>query len=59
MDREEIYHDLNQMIPELKRRACTPRVLAGVDVLLDQLIEIQHEEAMELLLDEQEVGYGL
>lgn len=59
MERDEIYEQLRAQIPELKRRKCTERVMQATDVLLDQLIEIQHEEAMELLLDEQEVGYGL
>lgn len=61
MNRTEIYQQLNECIPELKRRDCTPRVLSesGVDTLLDSLIEIQHDEALDLLLDEQEVGFGL
>ena len=59
MEREEIYDGLRELIPESKRRASTARVSEMFNALLDQLVEIQHSEAMELLLDEQEVGYGL
>ncbi len=61
MTREEIYFGLIERTPHLRRRACTPRVMSesGVDALLDKLVELQHEEGFELLLDEQEVGYGL
>ena len=44
MEREEIYQELRELIPDLKRRIATPRVLAPVDVLLDQLCEIQFME---------------
>lgn len=59
MTRDEIYEQLNEQIPYLKRHDCTRRVMEATDMLLDQLLEIQYEEAEVLLLDEQEVGYGL
>ena len=59
MNREEIYEQLREQIPYLQRRECTMRVMQATDALLDMLVEIQHEEAMDLLLDEQEVGFGL
>jgi hypothetical protein len=59
MNREQIYEQLNEQIPYLKRHDCTRRVMEATDVLLDQLVEIQHAEGIELLLDEQEVGFGL
>lgn len=54
MERGEIYEGLNEAIPYLKRRKCTPRVMSesGVDALLDKLIEIQHAEGIELLEQE-------
>lgn len=55
--RERIYAELRELTPWLMRRECTPRNLQPIDVLLDQLIEIGYEE--DLLLDEEEVGYGL
>lgn len=44
--REVIYVGLEERIPHLKRRECTPRVMgeSGVDMLLDRLIEIQDAE---------------
>lgn len=59
MERSEIYQGLTDLIPESKRRASTPRVSEMFNGLLDALVEIQYQEAFELLLDEQEVGYGL
>jgi hypothetical protein len=52
--REEIYAELNEKRFEIARRDCTPRVMSesGVDALLDRLIEIQTEEALQLLEDE-------
>lgn len=46
MEREEIYQRLNEQIPNIQRRKCTPRVMSesGVDALLDQLIILQKEE---------------
>lgn len=44
MNREEIYEQLREQIPNLKRRECTPRVMQATDVLLDQLLEIQQQE---------------
>jgi hypothetical protein len=52
MDRAEIYSQLNEERICLKRRECTPRVMAATDLLLDQLIEIQHAEALEILEEE-------
>lgn len=52
MDREQIYQQLNDLIPELQRRCCTPRVMELVDILLDQLIEIQLHEELEALHDQ-------
>lgn len=51
MERSEIYEGLNEAIPYLKRRKCTPRVMSesGVDALLDMLVEIQHAEGLEQL----------
>lgn len=42
MERSEIYARLTELIPELKRRDATARVMGelGVDDLLDQLIEL-------------------
>ena len=49
MNRDHIYEQLNEQIPELKRRACTQRVMEATDYLLDRLLEVQYAEAMELL----------
>lgn len=57
MNREEIYAQLEAQIPNLRRRECTPRVMEMADALLDQLLQVQHEEAFELLEDPEEVGY--
>lgn len=55
LGRAAIYEALQERIPYLRRKDCTPRVLreSGVDLLLDQLITIQHEEAFNLLLEEE------
>ena len=53
LSREQIYEQLNEQVPWLKRRDCTPRVMADADLLLDQLIEIQKLEDMEL---DKEIG---
>ena len=52
MSRDEIYHELNQEINYLSRHECTRRVMVRTDYLLDQLVELQHLEAMELLEEE-------
>lgn len=44
MNREQIYEQLNEQIPYLKRHDCTRRVMEATDVLLDMLVEIQHAE---------------
>jgi hypothetical protein len=59
MNRELIYQGLTDLIPESKRRECVARNMVEMDILLDQLIEIQHSECFELLISEEEVGYGL
>jgi hypothetical protein len=58
MNRDEIYAELNEKRYEIARRDCTSRVMSesGVDALLDQLIEIQHAEALEML--EEEANHG-
>jgi hypothetical protein len=59
--REQIYEGLQECIPYLKRRECTPRVMSesGVDFLLDRLILIQQgEEQMELARQFNEVFGG-
>lgn len=50
MNRENIYEQLNEQIPELKRRSCTQRVMAATDELLDMLIQIQLEEELNNVL---------
>lgn len=50
MERQEIYSQLIEMTPWLKRRECTPRIMEGVDLLLDQLIEIQTAEQLDKVL---------
>lgn len=52
MTREEIYEQLREQIPILQRRECTRRVMEATDYLLDQLIELQHVEALEILEEE-------
>jgi len=61
LGREAIYQAITERTPHLVRHSFTPRVFeeSGVNMLLDQLIEIQKEECFDLLLDEQEVGFGL
>ena len=44
MSREEIYEQLREQIPYLKRHECVARVMVATDILLDQLIEIQLQE---------------
>lgn len=55
LTRDEIYEALTARIPYLERHDATPRVMneSGVDLLLDQLITLQHNEAFDLLLEEQ------
>ena len=51
---EEIDEELRSLIPDLRRRSCTPRVMAEVDSLLDQRNELTYlmgELAIEELLD--------
>lgn len=54
MTRNEIYQALREQIPHLSRREATQRVFeeSGVNMLLDQLIELQHAEALEILEEE-------
>ena len=61
LGREAIYQAITERTPHMVRHSGTLRVFeeSGINLLLDQLIEIQHNEAFDLLLDEQEVGFGL
>lgn len=59
MNREEIYHELNEERYFLQRHEGTARIMMRTNFLLDQLLEIQREEAFELLLNKDEVAYGL
>lgn len=54
MTRNEIYQELRDRIPALSRREATQRVFeeSGVNMLLDQLIELQHVEALQILEEE-------
>lgn len=56
--REEIYTDIQEERPYILRHCITPRVWETMNKLLDELVEIQHEEALELLENPEEVGYG-
>jgi len=53
LNREQIYEQLNELIPELKRRDATRRVMSesGADFLLDQLVELQKAESRKLEID--------
>lgn len=44
MNREEIYEQLREQIPYLKRHECVPRIMVATGILLDQLLEIQLQE---------------
>ena len=59
-DRADIYGALIERIPKLSRMQATTRTFTelGIDALLDSLLEIQYEEAFELLTTPEEVGYG-
>jgi len=48
MERSEIYEQLTALIPDLKRREPTERVMSesGADFLLDELIKIQYIEGL-------------
>ena len=52
MNREQIYDQLREQIPNLTRRDCTRRVMEATDILLDQLLEVQYDEAIEILEEE-------
>lgn len=41
LDIELIHEQLRELIPEIARRECTPRVMQPVDFLLDQLLELE------------------
>ncbi len=49
MTRDEIYRELNEERFEIARRECTTRIMFRTDFLLDQLLELQHLEALEML----------
>jgi len=52
MNRETIYEQLREQIPNLSRRDCTRRVMEATDILLDQLLLVQYDEAIEILEEE-------
>lgn len=52
MNRETIYEQLREQIPNLTRRDCTRRVMEATDILLDQLLLVQYDEAIEILEEE-------
>lgn len=49
LTREQIYEGLLELIPESQRRESTPRVSEMFNKFLDPLIEIQYQEAIEIL----------
>jgi hypothetical protein len=49
VNREQIYHELNEERYFLQRHEGTPRIMLRTNMLLDQLLEIQHQEALEML----------
>lgn len=61
LTRSEIYRGLQECTPKLQKNDWSPRTWesSGANYLLDQLVMIQHREALEMLEDEQEVGFGL
>lgn len=46
-EREPIFSQLVDLIPEISRRECTVRVMQPVDYLLDQLIELSRVETLQ------------
>lgn len=48
-ERHEIYQDLQAERPYVVRHENTPRVWEAFNRLLDELVELQHVEAMELM----------
>jgi hypothetical protein len=58
LERGEIYEALKERTPYIARRNATYRVFqeSGINLLLDQLIVIQHDEALELLEEEANDG---
>lgn len=55
-NREQIYEALRNQIPYISRHEATPKIMAGVDALLDQLIIIQDgEEEMKLAKEFNEI----
>lgn len=52
MNRDEIYHELNEERYFLQRHEGTARIMMRTNFLLDQLLEIQYAEAMEILEEE-------
>lgn len=45
LESELIHEQLRELIPEIRRRECTPRVMQPVDALLDQLLELERVDA--------------
>lgn len=56
MNRDEIYRELNEERYFLQRHEGTPRIMMRTNFLLDQLLEIQHQEALEILEEEANEG---
>jgi hypothetical protein len=52
LTREQIYHELNEERYFLQRHEGTPRIMLRTNFLLDQLLELQHQEALQLLEEE-------
>ena len=52
MNRDEIYHELNEERYFLQRHEGTARIMMRTNFLPDQLLEIQYAEAMEILEEE-------
>ena len=61
LSREQVYEGLRSCVWRLQKNDWSQRSWnnTGANRLLDRLIEIQHAEAIEMLEDEQEVGFGL
>lgn len=48
LKRHEIHEQLTLLIPELRRRACTERVMAAADFLIDQMLELDLNKVGEI-----------
>ena len=54
--REQIYEQLNKEHFVIARHENTERIMHLANTLLDQLIEIQHEEGLQILIEECDYG---